>query len=135
MNILGIDYGTKNIGLAWVDTDLGIVLPYGVLRNEERGTRNEELAKLIKKEKADKIVIGLPLTLEDGAENPNTKRVRAFGNKLEKLVDLPIEFIDERLSSFEADNMGGDLTKGQTGASRDEKAAMIILQEYLSKSL
>lgn len=123
MNILAIDYGTKNIGLAWVNTDLGVVLPYG---NLETGKWKLEIRELIKQEKVDKIVLGLPLTLEDGAENPNTKRVREFGRELKNLVDLPIEFVDERLSSFEADNMGG-------GASRDEKAAMVILQSYLEK--
>jgi len=117
MNLLGIDYGKKRIGLAWVQTGLDVVLPYGLVEGLE------ELVKLIKKEKIDKVVLGLPLGLS-GEENDNTRRVRAVAEKLKEQIDLPVEFVDERFSSAQADNMGGE-------ASRDEKAAMVILQNYL----
>jgi len=123
MNILSIDYGQKRIGLAWVDTDLGVVLPYGKL---ETGDWKLELVKLIKDEKANLIVIGLPIGL-DGQENNNTGLVRKFVSELEKSVEIPVEFVDERFTSRQADQMGGDV-------SRDEKSAMLILQSYLDKS-
>lgn len=120
MNILGIDYGTKYIGLAWMQEGLDVVLPYGLLT---ASNAIAELKALVLEEKIDTIVVGLPLTLDTGNENLNTKRVRAFVEELSQVVDTPIHFIDERLSSQAADDMGGD-------ASRDEKAAMVILQNY-----
>lgn len=119
MNILGIDYGQKRIGLAWVQEGLNVVLPYGVIAADNLAA----LYTLIRDEGIHKVVIGLPLTLEDGSENKNTKRVRAFGEALAKETGLPVAFVDERLSSAEADEMGGE-------ASRDEKAAMVILKTY-----
>ncbi|OGH83236.1 MAG: hypothetical protein A2373_01630 [Candidatus Magasanikbacteria bacterium RIFOXYB1_FULL_40_15] len=117
MNYLGIDYGKKRIGLAWVQEGLDVVLPFGVVKDID------ELAKLIKKEKIDKIVVGLPIGL-DGKENENTRRVKKFADELKNKINLPIEFEDERFSSRQADSMGGDV-------SRDEKAAMVILSSYI----
>lgn len=123
MNILGIDYGSKNIGLAWVQTGLAVVLPYGIIKDKNLA----ELAELIKKEKIDKVVVGLPFGLEK-KENENTKKIRKFADDLKDTIGIPIEFEDERFSSQAADRMGGG------GASRDEKAAMIILQSYIARN-
>lgn len=120
MNILGIDYGKKRIGLAWTDSDMDVILPYGVI---DHGDWELELITLIDEEKIDRIVIGMPYSL-DGGENDNTKRVRAFWEGLRTHVDVPIDFVDERFSSKQADKTPGDV-------SRDEKAAMIILQSYI----
>lgn len=126
MNILGVDYGKKRIGLAWVDTAMNVVLPYGVLE------KPEAVAELVKKERIEKVVIGLPIGL-DGKENENTKNVRAFAEGLRTTIGVPMEFIDERFTSAEADRMGGDLPAGKAGATRDEKAAMLLLQMYLDR--
>ena len=121
MNLLAIDYGDKRIGLAWAQTGLDVILPYGLI---EGGVK--ELTSLIKKEHIDKLVIGLPIGLESQEENMNTKKVRKFADKLKKETNLPIEFVDERFSSAQADSMGGE-------TSRDEKSAMVILQSYLDR--
>lgn len=123
MNILGVDFGTKNIGLAWTQTELGVVLPYGTITGKDRIEMLLKLTKLINEERINKVVFGLPLTLE-GEECLNTKRVRDFAQELKEKIKVPIDFYDERLTSFGADQMGGSV-------SRDEKAAMIILQDYL----
>ncbi|MDD2758285.1 MAG: Holliday junction resolvase RuvX [Patescibacteria group bacterium] len=117
MNILGIDYGTKNIGLAWCDTGLGMPLPFGVVKNIN------DITKIIKEEKIDKVVVGLPVGL-DGKENLNTARVKKFVEELENSISAPVEFFDERFSSQAADRSGD-------GATRDEKSAMVILQDWL----
>ena len=122
MNILAIDYGTKNIGLAWVETGLGVVLPYGIIKDKNLA----ELAKLIKKENIDKVIVGLPFGLKE-KENANTEKIKKFVSDLKELVDIPVEFEDERFSSQAADRMEGG------GVSRDEKSAMVILQGYLEK--
>jgi len=123
MNLLAIDYGEKRIGLAWVNTALGVVLPFGVILNQELGNTNQELINLINKEKINKIIIGLPIGL-DGKENKNTVRIRQFGENLKTETAIPIEFFDERFSSQAAD-------RKEKGVSRDEKSAMVILESYL----
>jgi len=120
MNILGIDYGSKRIGLARVDTEIGVVLPYGTIDHDKW---KEELPKLIKEDAVDKIVIGLPVSL-DGKENENSNRVKKFGSDISLMSGIQVEYLDERFSSKQADQMGGE-------AGRDEKAAMIILLSYL----
>jgi len=117
MNILAIDHGTKNIGLAWAQPEMGVVLPFGVIKN------STELADLVEVEKIGKLVVGLPVGL-NGKENENTKRVQSFVAELKNKINIPIDFFDERFTSAEADRMGGE-------ATRDEKAAMLILQSYL----
>lgn len=119
MNILAIDFGTKNIGLAWCETSIGAVLPYGIIKDQDLTS----LAKLISEERIEQVVVGLPVSL-DNKENTNTERVRRFAEELKKMISCPLDFFDERFSSAQADRMGGD-------ASRDEKSAMIILEDYL----
>lgn len=125
MNILSIDFGTKNIGLAWCDTGMGVVLPYGVIKNVDKIKAKNELADLVKKERIQKVVIGLPSSL-NGGENENTKRIKIFGEDLKNMIDAGVEFYDERFTSQQADRMEG-------GVSRDEKSAMIILEGFLVK--
>jgi putative holliday junction resolvase len=121
MNLIAIDFGTKNIGLAWVDTTIGAVLPFGKIKNSEKN----KLEKIINEEKPNKIIIGLPFSL-DGQENINTKRIRDFADELKKNIEIPLEFFNEMFTSQQADRLDG-------GASRDEKSAMIILEDYLAK--
>ncbi len=106
------------MGLAWVNTDLGVILPYGVIENKAK-----KLAEFVREENIERVVIGLPIGL-DNQENENSKRARDFAEKLKDLISVPIEFIDERFTSRQADQMGGE-------ATRDEKAAMLVLENYL----
>ena len=121
MNILAIDYGKKRIGLAWMQTGLDIVLPFGTVNSLE------ETIELIKKEKIDKVIFGLPFDLKSIEENDNTKRIRKFAEKVKKETEVEIDFADERFTTAEAREMGGD-------ARLDEKAAMLILQTYLEEN-
>jgi putative holliday junction resolvase len=118
MNILAIDYGSKNIGLAWCDTGIGAPLPFGIAKSVS------EVEKIVIDEKIDKIIIGLPVGT-DGKENANTGRVRKVGEDIKLATGVDVIFFDERFSSQAADRMDG-------GASRDEKSAMIILEDWLS---
>lgn len=122
MNILAIDYGVKHLGLAWVQSGLNVVLPFGVI--ETKKWKNE-IPKLVCEEKIDVVVIGNPLGLET-RENFNTARVAKFVEELKKNIVVPIELIDERFTTKQAQQMGGD-------ASLDEKAAMLILESFLEK--
>lgn len=133
MKLLGIDYGSKRIGLAWSDTTLGMVLPFGTIEVKATKTakfsqKERLVAKLLEciaTERPDMIVLGLPLGLS-GQENANTKRIQELAFEITKHTGLAVEFADERFSSQQADAVGG-------GVSRDERAAMIILQSFLDK--
>lgn len=125
MNILAIDYGSKNIGLAWVQTGLNVVLPFGVIVEKNEEAKIKKLKEIIKKEGIDLLVAGLPFGL-NGAENDNTKKIRSFAEKAGKEAEVPVEFENEIFTSRQADRAG-------EGVSRDEKSAMIILQSYLDR--
>ena len=120
MRVLALDFGTKRIGLAWTDTALDLILPYGVVTNQKA------IINLVKKEKVDKIVVGFPLGLSNN-ENSNTARVKNFVFELQKETSIPIELFDERYTSQAADSAGGSV-------SRDERSAMQILSGYLLKN-
>lgn len=120
MNILAVDFGSKNIGLAWCDTAIGVPLPFGVVNSIN------EVIQIVQDERIKKIIVGLPTGL-DGKENKNTERIRKFAEELKKATDVSVDLFDERFSSQVADKMQGL-------ASRDEKSAMIILDDYLVKN-
>lgn len=125
MNILAVDYGTKRLGLAWSDTTLGAILPFGVIELPSTTQKAAQLAKLLVKEKIARLVVGYPLGM-DGKENKNTERVQKFVFEVQKLTSVPVELYDERFSSYGADSMG-------EGVSRDERSAMFILEGYLER--
>jgi putative Holliday junction resolvase len=124
MNILAVDFGTKNIGLAWCDTGISVVFPFGVIKSEDKNKAKKDLLDFVKKEHVDQLVVGLPLSL-DGKENKNTERIRDFFSSLD--LKIKLDFFDERFTSRQADRSEG-------GASRDEKSAMVILESYLQKN-
>lgn len=125
MQILGIDLGKKRVGLAWIDTAIGVVLPFGVI-NQTGEVLEKELRTIIQKEHIDTVVLGLPLNLQ-GEETEGSVEARRLGKILETEAGVRVVFEDERFTSRLADTMGGD-------ASRDEKAAMAILQGFIDRS-
>ncbi|MBP9732193.1 MAG: Holliday junction resolvase RuvX [Candidatus Magasanikbacteria bacterium] len=120
MNILAIDFGTKNLGLAWVGSGVDVVLPYGCVEAKNWKT---ELPTLILEEKIGTVLVGIPYG-PDGEETKNSERVRSFIRELSLLISVSIETIDESFTTREAQSMEGD-------ASLDEKSAMLILSEYI----
>ncbi|NMB48328.1 Holliday junction resolvase RuvX [Candidatus Kuenenbacteria bacterium] len=121
--ILGIDYGTKNVGLAISDREQNQAFVYDTLKMTAKFW--EQLVEICEKEKIDKIVVGLPLSLK-GEYTKKTEEVVYFVEELENQTKLLVETQDERLSSVEADKTG-------SGHGRDEEAARIILQSYLDR--
>jgi len=117
---LGVDWGEKRIGLATGDSETRLALPFKVVNNLN------ELLKVIEDDEIDYLVLGYPRKMNgDKANNP---KWQAFVAQLEKQVDLPIVFLDERLSSLAADALA---KKNKAKAGRDEIAAALILQNYL----
>ena len=119
MKILSIDYGTKLIGLAKWSSDVDVILPFGVVKS------TNEVADLVKKEKFDKVIVGMPYSAEKvNVKNKNVVRVQKFIDQLQADINIKIEIVDERFSSQQADRMVGE-------ATRDERSAMVILESYL----
>src|SRR3989339_428521 len=121
---LGIDWGEKRIGLALGDDETGIATPCGVADSAAG------VLDLTKKEEIDKIIIGLPVKMS-GEKNETPPAFDKFVKYLRANSGVPVEFMDERLTSKAADALPG--TK-KTKAARDSIAAMLILQAYLDKS-
>lgn len=104
MKYLGIDYGEKNIGLAISNNNLKIAVPFGIVKNIQ------EIKKIIKTKKINKIIIGLPKGFR--GETAQTKKTREFAKNFKSF-----EFVDERFTSKISQNHAS--------------AATIILQSYL----
>jgi putative holliday junction resolvase len=119
-NYLGVDWGEARIGLAIGRSDLAMALPLTTVSDLP------SLLAVVAEEQIDLIVLGQPLSLSGGPLL--SERFKSFRDELEKLSGVEVVLIDERMSSRAADAMGGE--KKQR-ASRDELAAMIILQGYL----
>ncbi len=124
MNVLGVDVGKKRTGLAWIDTAIGVILPYGVIESSGNEVITA-LEKYITEEKIEAIVFGLPLNNE-GEETDACRDIRLLGNAIQQKMHVEVAYEDERFSSRLGDAMGGD-------ATRDEKAAMAILDTYIQK--
>lgn len=135
MRILGIDYGTKRIGLALSDDNGKIAFPRGVIRNSKNAL--SEVLDLIKKEGVSQVVIGKSIN-SDGQENQVDVLSRDFGEELSK--SIPVAYVDERFTSHEArlrefgkaDNLARKIKKVLLNEI-DDHAAQIILQRYLDK--
>lgn len=121
MKALGIDYGTKRIGLALSDETLTLAREYGIYSPDEFWS---SLEGLIAEEQITQLVLGWPIGMS-GQETQKTAEVQDFKSKLEHKTSLPVVLIDERLSSAMAESITG----GKENI--DSFAAMIILQNYL----
>jgi putative Holliday junction resolvase len=133
--VLGIDFGTKRIGLAIAQTLTRQANPLHVIANNKQLWN--ELKTVIKEWQIKKIIIGLPLDME-GQEQEITRQVKNFGNKVNNQFKLPVFFVDERLSSFEAERQfqqqrADNLSKAKNKNKIDAMAAKIILQSWLNQ--
>ncbi|MEW6127057.1 MAG: Holliday junction resolvase RuvX [Acidobacteriota bacterium] len=135
MRLLGIDLGSKNIGIA-VSDGLGItVRPVETIRRSSLNRDLERLQFLIADLEVEGVVIGLPLKM-DGSEGDAAEKVLQFIKQLGAKIDIPIFTQDERLTSYEAEQlmMERGWNRQQRKSRSDEIAAMIILQDYLSQT-
>jgi putative Holliday junction resolvase len=132
--LMGLDLGTKTIGLALSDPGLAIASPLETIR---RGKRFAEDAKallaLIEGRGVGGLVLGLPVNM-DGSEGPRAQSTRAFAENLLKLKDLPLAFWDERLSTAAVNRFlieEADMTRRRRAQVVDKMAAAYILQGAL----
>lgn len=130
MKYLAIDYGSKRTGLAVCDPAETICSPLAVLD----GSKNliKSICKIIDDEKIEAVVIGLPFNM-DGTKGPQAKAVEKFAAELKKNASVPIDFSDERLSSFAAEDKFADIDIKFSKKRKplDAVAAAEILQTFL----
>ena len=101
---LGVDFGSKYVGLAVGDDSVSIVMPLKTVAAQPDESLLNELAKLAKDEGIVGFVVGVPINM-DGSEGKSAKLCRDFGLRLAAHARLPVEYADERLSSWEAEGM------------------------------
>jgi putative Holliday junction resolvase len=133
---LGIDYGTKRIGLAVGDDLIRIASPIETI--EACGEVAEHVRAVMSAAEAygvDAFLVGLPLNM-DGTEGEQAKITRRFGDELGRVTGKPVHYFDERLSSSAAQELlrPADLTRRKRKSIQDAVAAQVILQGFLGTS-
>jgi putative Holliday junction resolvase len=150
--ILALDYGRKKIGMALADTRARIAEPHDTL---ERINRNEDMRRLrefVRQQGVKQILVGLPLRL-DGSRGEMAEEVERFAERVRKQIGVPVEVVDERLTSWQAEQLleqefGRRITHRETFRGRkkearssdgkysvDAVAALVILREYLARTI
>ncbi|MEN8148424.1 MAG: Holliday junction resolvase RuvX [Planctomycetota bacterium] len=129
MRVLGIDYGTKRHGLA-VSDPLGYTAQPAGLVQRQGGDGIDEIASVIEEKEVERIVLGLPFNM-DGSPGDHHDEVLEFGAKLEERFGLPLETIDERLTTVQAERALQGLSRKKRKARVDQMAAQLILQAWL----
>jgi putative Holliday junction resolvase len=131
---LAIDHGQKRTGLAISDASETLVSPHAVIETASEQELVRRIVEIIRAEQIEAVVIGLPFNM-DGSEGPRAQTVRQFASILETQVDCPIILHDERLSSFEAHYLSGDLnlTRKKKKKRLDAIAAAAILRSFIEQ--
>jgi putative Holliday junction resolvase len=133
MRAVGVDLGTKRIGVALSDTAGTLATPYEVvLRSKDRQRDHRRLAELVREAEAEVVVVGVPYSL-DGGVGPAARRALAEVRVLERTLGVPVETYDERLSTVTAHRSLKEMDLDATARRRvvDKVAAAIILQSWL----
>ena len=129
--ILAFDFGEVRIGVAGGSSEMGIATPLATVTGASNDDKFTAIAKLISEWRPTRLVVGLPCHL-DGTEHEMTRLARKFGQRLHGRFSLAVDYVDERLTSAEAEGL---LSEAQTfGKKRkqalDQVAAMRILQAW-----
>ena len=145
--VLGIDYGRARIGLAIADTRTALARPLDTLQRVNRNEDMRRLREIVRAHGVKQIVVGLPLLL-DGTRGEMAEEAARFGERVRKQLGIPVEMVDERLTSWEAERLLEDHAgkvfhddaktsrkkrRESSRASVDAMAAAVILKEYLER--
>jgi len=146
--ILAIDYGRARMGLAIADAESCLAQPFGTLERINRNEDMRRLRELVREHGVRQIVVGMPLRL-DGTQGEMAEEAERFAKRVGKQITVPVELVDERLTSWEAERLleetqgrfiqneklgrGKKAKKPQTKLTVDSVAAAVILKEYLEK--
>ena len=130
--IAGIDYGSVRIGIAISDADRILASPLETYIRKSPEQDAKFFRKLVSEERITQFVVGLPLHLS-GDLSEKAKEVLEFGRLLTMITDIPVDYIDERYTSVEAERIlrAAGLTDKKRKERRDKLAAQILLSAYL----
>ena len=131
--VLGLDLGSKTIGLAISDSNLVVSSPLITINRKKFTIDAETLITLINERMVGGLVLGLPVNM-DGSEGPRAQSTRQFAQNLIEKIDIPIVFWDERLSSAEVERIlinEIDMSRKRREQVIDKMAAGVILQGFL----
>ena len=143
-----MDYGRARIGLALADSETRMAQPLSTLERINRNEDMRRLRELVREHGVTRIVVGLPLRL-DGTRGEMAEEVERFAQRVRKQIGMPVEMVDERLTSWEAERLLEEVQgrfvhdekltssrkpkKVQTKMTVDAVAAAVILKEYLER--
>ena len=135
MRILGLDYGSKTVGVAMTDALGMTVQPYKTIQRDRESKLRQtlsEIAEIVEQYQIEKIVMGLPLNMDD-TEGDRAAKTRDFAEKLKLRVAVPIEFTDERFTTMEAEEIldQSGIPRSEQKKVIDQVAAQLILEQYL----
>ncbi|MCO4560070.1 RNAse H-fold protein YqgF [Streptococcus infantarius subsp. infantarius] len=137
MRIMGLDVGSKTVGVAISDPLGFIAQGVEIIKiDEEAGEFGfERLGELVKQYKVDKFVVGLPKNMNN-TEGPRVEASKAYGDQIKELFNIPVDYQDERLTTVQAERMlveQADVSRGKRKKVIDKLAAQLILQNYLDR--
>lgn len=132
--LLGLDLGTKTIGMALSDGLITVASPYGTIRRTKFGADATKIRKVVEQQTVFGLVVGLPLNM-DGSQGPRVQSTHAFVRNLAGVLDVPVVFWDERLSTKAAERamLDADLSRRKRAEKIDAAAASFILQGALDR--
>lgn len=132
--VMAFDFGTRRIGVAVGQELLGSGQPVALIPARDGIPDWQQIESLLEEWRPDLVVVGLPLNMDD-TENDMCARARKFGKRLHGRYHLPVEMVDERLTSFEAKGevmaAGGSRDFGRHGV--DDRAAVLILETFFQQ--
>lgn len=135
MSVLGIDFGSRRLGLAISDETQRIALPLPPVESRGAAEDLEHLRELVRERSVERIVVGLPLGL-DGSRGAQAEATERFAESVREAFGLPVELVDERFSSREADRAleaRGRRGRKKKKAVIDSVAAAVTLRTYLER--
>jgi len=124
LRVLALDYGSARCGAAVSDPTGTVATPLEPVLRPATRRGLQRLVALVAETGAERVVVGLPLSLS-GADSAQTAETRAFAERLQASLQVPVELYDERFTTRMADRAGGS-------ASLDSRAAAVLLDEWLT---
>ena len=134
MRVLAVDPGTKRVGVAVSDPSGTIAQALTTVQAEPQDTLADRLAGIVREQEAGRIVVGLPRRM-DGSEGPEAKSARALAEALRHSAKVPVELVDERLTTVAAERsmIDAGARRSKRRASVDQVAATLLLQSHLDR--
>ena len=141
MRTLAIDLGARRVGLALSDEGGRFATPYEVLQVTSPAQAGDAVKKVVSREGVERLLVGLPLNMDDSV-GPQARQALEWGRALAASAGIPVVFVDERLSSFDAEQQiidrkrGGErITRQRRKEQLDAIAAATFLQAFLDGRL